>query len=201
MYILFGRSMPPNSPKVTCNRSILSIFIAHYFLQVILICGINCGQTILLTGSMYIKLSFFPECPLADASINSYRKNYINTLKYFRNKYKSFFVSNFDEKIMKTKLRIGIKISVRTRVTEGSIWPHHQTEACTMTKTMAGLQVPVFPATSKVILEAFAFRFKFVTNLTTLVPAVNYEYLIGLQQVLGCNLVFVYHRRTKHTCI
>lgn len=63
------------------------------------------------------------------------------------------------KKIMKTKLRIGIKISVRTRVTEGSIWRHHQTEACTMTKTMAGLQVPVFPATSKVILEAFAFRF------------------------------------------
>lgn len=147
MYILFGRSVPPNSPKVTCNRSILSIFIAHYFLQVILICGINCGQTILLTGSMYIKLSFFPECPLADASINSYRKNYINTLKYFRNKYKSFFVSNFDEKNNENKLRIGIKISVRTRVTEGSIWRHHQTEACTMTKTMAGLQVPVFPAT------------------------------------------------------
>lgn len=105
------------------------------------------------------------------------------------------------KKIMKTKLRIGIKISVRTRVTEGSIWRHHQTEACTMTKTMAGLQVPVFPATSEVILEAFAFRFKFVTNLTTLVPAINYEYLIGLQQVLGCDLVFVYHRRTKHTCI
>lgn len=105
MYILFGRSVPPNSPKVTCNRSILSIFIAHYFLQVILICGINCGQTILLTGSMYIKLSFFPECPLADASINSYRKNYINTLKYFRNKYKSFFVSNFDEKINENKIK------------------------------------------------------------------------------------------------
>lgn len=105
MYILFGRPVPPNSPKVTCNRSILSIFIAHYFLQVILICGINCGQTILLTGSMYIKLSFFPECPLADASINSYRKNYINTLKYFRNKYKSFFVSNFDEKNNENKIK------------------------------------------------------------------------------------------------
>lgn len=105
MYILFGRPVPPNSPKVTCNRSILSIFIAHYFLQVILICGINCGQTILLTGSMYIELSFFPECPLADASINSYRKNYINTLKYFRNKYKSFFVSNFDEKNNENKIK------------------------------------------------------------------------------------------------
>lgn len=67
-----------------------------------------------------------------------------------------------------------------------------------MTKTMAGLQVPVFPATSKVILEAFAFRFKFVTNLTTLVPAINYEYLIGLQQVLGCNLVFVIVEQNIH---
>lgn len=105
MYILFGRSVPPNSPNVTCERRILSIFIAHYFLHVILICGINCGQTILLTGSMYIKLSFFPECPLADASINSYRKNYINTLKYFRNKYKSFFVSNSDEKLNENKIK------------------------------------------------------------------------------------------------
>lgn len=147
MYILFGRSVPPNSPKVTCNRSILSIFIAHYFLQVILICGINCGQTILLTGSMYIKLSFFPECPLADASINSSKKITSIHWNISEININHFLFQILMKKIMKTKLRIGIKISVRTRFTEGSIWRHHQTEACTMTKTMAGLQVPVFPAT------------------------------------------------------
>lgn len=131
MYILFGRSVPPNSPKVTCNRSILSIFIAHYFLQVILICGINCGQTILLTGSMYIKLSFFPECPLADASINSSKKITSIHWNISEININHFLFQILMKKIMKTKLRIGIKISVRTRVTEGSIWRHHQTEACT----------------------------------------------------------------------
>lgn len=70
-----------------------------------------------------------------------------------------------------------------------------------MMKIMVGLQVFVFFVILKVILEVFVFRFKFVINLIILVFVINYEYFIGFQQVLGCNLVFVYYCRIKYICI
>lgn len=55
------------------NEAFFLFLLLIIFYKCFVICGINCGPTVMLTGIMYMKLSIFPECSLPDASTYMYR--------------------------------------------------------------------------------------------------------------------------------